>query len=97
MWKLINKYQANILSAYSNRDPNSRKGKTQWLSKNAKPTGKVYLVQRADKQKYAMTDGKPSILIDDYMKNIKEWEDWWYWDSSSESNTNHLSIKEIWI
>ena len=46
MWKLINKYQANILSAYSNRDPNSRKGKTQWLSKNAKPTGKVYLVQK---------------------------------------------------
>ena len=25
MWKLINKYNANILSAYSNRDANSRK------------------------------------------------------------------------
>tara|TARA_B100000900_G_C20074097_1_gene511284 strand:+ start:32 stop:544 length:513 start_codon:yes stop_codon:yes gene_type:complete len=74
MWKLINKYQANILSAYSNRDANSRKGKKQWLSRNAKPTGKVLLVQRADKQKYAMTDGKPNILIDDYKKNIVEWE-----------------------
>jgi len=41
---------------------------------NAKPTGKVLLVQRADKQKYAMTDGKPNILIDDYKKNIIEWE-----------------------
>tara|TARA_Y100000022_G_scaffold196066_1_gene202546 strand:+ start:274 stop:786 length:513 start_codon:yes stop_codon:yes gene_type:complete len=74
MWKLINKYQANILSAYSNRDANSRPGKKKWLSRFAKPTGRVLLVQRADKQKYAMTDGKPNILIDDYKKNIIEWE-----------------------
>lgn len=74
MWNLINKYNANILSAYSNRDGNSRKGKTQWLKKNARPTGKVHLVMRADKQKYATTGGKPNILIDDYIKNIKEWE-----------------------
>ena len=74
MWKLINKYNANILSAYSNKDGNSRKGKKSWLSKNAKPTGKIHLVQRADKQKYAMTNGKPNVLIDDYIKNIKEWE-----------------------
>tara|TARA_Y100000289_G_C3905335_1_gene141578 strand:- start:9 stop:521 length:513 start_codon:yes stop_codon:yes gene_type:complete len=74
MWKLINKYQANILSAYSNRDANSRPGKKKWLSRFAKPTGRVLLVQRADKQKYAMTDGKPNILIDDYKKNIVEWE-----------------------
>jgi len=74
MWKLINKYQANILSAYSNRDANSRPGKKKWLSRNAKPTGKIHLVMRADKQKYAMTDGKPNILIDDYKKNIIEWE-----------------------
>jgi hypothetical protein len=71
---MINKYNANILSAYSNRDANSRKGKQQWLKKNAKPTGKVHLVMRADKQKYATTGGKPNILIDDYIKNIKEWE-----------------------
>ena len=74
LWKLINKYNANILSAYSNRDGNSRKGKKSWLSKNAKPTGKIHLVQRADKQKYATLGGKPNILIDDYIKNIKEWE-----------------------
>ena len=74
MWNLINKYNANILSAYSNRDGNSRKGKTQWLKKNARPTGKVHLVMRPDKQKYATTGDKPNILIDDYIKNIKEWE-----------------------
>ena len=75
MWKLINKYNANILSAYSTRDPNSRPGKKVWLKNNAKPKGDVLLVQRADKKKYATSDGKPNILIDDYIKNIKEWED----------------------
>jgi len=74
MWKLINKYNANILSAYSNRDANSRPGKKKWLSRFAKPTGRIHLVVRADKQKYATTNGKPNILIDDYIKNIKEWE-----------------------
>jgi len=74
MWKLINKYDANILSAYSNRDKNYRPGKKVWLKKNAKPTGDVLLVQRADKKKYATSNGKPNILIDDYIKNIKEWE-----------------------
>ena len=74
MWKLINKYNANILSAYSNRDKNSQPGKTAWLKKNARPKGNVHLVLRADKKKYATTDGKPNILIDDYLKNINEWE-----------------------
>jgi len=74
MWKLVNKYNANILSAYSNNDGNSRPGKKAWLAKNAKPTGKIHLVVRADKQKYAKLGGQPNILIDDYIKNIKEWE-----------------------
>ena len=30
---------------------------------------------REDKQKYAMTtDGKPNLLIDDYIKNVNEWK-----------------------
>ena len=74
MWKLINKYNANILSAYSSNDSNSRPGKKAWLSKNAKPTGKIHLVKRADKVNYATTGNNPNILIDDYIKNIKEWE-----------------------
>ena len=97
MWKLINKYNANILSAYSNRDANSASGKKKWLSKFAKPTGKIHLVLRADKQKYATSGGKSNILIDDYIKNIKEWENAGGIDSSSESNTNHDSTEEIWI
>jgi len=40
---------------------------------NIKPRN-INLVKRADKQKYATTDGKPNVLIDDYKKNIVEWE-----------------------
>ena len=76
MWSFVNKYDAHILSAYSTQDPNSRKGKLAWLRKNAKLTQKsrIHLVLRADKQKFAMTNGKSNLLIDDYIKNIHEWE-----------------------
>ena len=75
LWDFISKYDTEILSAYSGRDPTSRTGKLKWLSKNTKiKRGKINLVMRSDKQKYATTNGKPNILIDDYIKNIKEWE-----------------------
>ena len=75
LWDFISKYDTEILSAYSNRDGNSRNGKLKWLSKNTKiKRGKINLVMRSDKKKYATTNGKPNILIDDYIKNINEWE-----------------------
>tara|TARA_R100000008_G_scaffold71394_1_gene49201 strand:+ start:116 stop:631 length:516 start_codon:yes stop_codon:yes gene_type:complete len=71
----ITRYDAYILSAYSNRDKNSKVGKMKWLRKNTKfKRANIHLVMRSEKQIYAMTDGKPNVLIDDYMKNIKEWE-----------------------
>ena len=50
--------------------------KLAWLRKNAKLTQKsrIHLVLRADKQKFAMTNGKSNLLIDDYVKNIHEWK-----------------------
>ena len=75
LWDFISKYDTEILSAYSGRDPTSRTGKLKWLSKNTKiKRGKINLVMRSDKQKYATTNGKPNVLIDDYIKNINEWE-----------------------
>ena len=75
LWQFISRYDPYILSAYSGRDPNSKNGKLKWLAKNTKvKKGNINLVVRSDKQKYAMTDGKPNILIDDYAKNITEWE-----------------------
>ena len=71
----IIRYNPHILSAYSNRDPNSRTGKLKWLKKNTKFTrANIHLVMRSQKQAYAKNrDGEPNVLIDDYMKNIKEW------------------------
>lgn len=75
LWDFISKYDTEILSAYSNRDGTSRNGKLKWLSKNTKiKRSKINLVMRSDKQKYATTNGKPNVLIDDYIKNITEWE-----------------------
>ena len=31
-------------------------------------------MKRAQKQSYATDRGEPSVLIDDYIKNIREWE-----------------------
>ena len=77
MWSFINKYDARILSAYSNNDPRSKSGKLTWLKRNARLSqrSRIHLVLRADKQKYAVDiNGEPNILIDDYIKNINEWK-----------------------
>ena len=72
----ILRYDAHILSAYSTKDPNSKSGKMKWLPKNTNfKRGNIHLVLRAQKASFAQTDGKPNVLIDDYIKNIKEWED----------------------
>jgi hypothetical protein len=75
LYQFIARYDPYILSAYSGHDPSSKNGKIKWLSKHTKfSRSKIKLVKRADKKDYATTDGKPNILIDDYIKNIKEWE-----------------------
>mgnify|MGYP003647489692 CR=1 FL=1 len=65
LYKFIMRYNTFILSAYSGRDPSSKNGKMK---------SSIKLVKRAQKQAYAKTNGEPNILIDDYIKNINEWE-----------------------
>ena len=73
--QLIIKYDSHILSAYTSRNPISRTGKMKWLVKNTNfKKSNINLVFRSYKQKFATTDEKPNILIDDYDKNIQEWE-----------------------
>jgi len=77
LWGFVKKYDVHILSAHkkSKNDPKrfSVKGKEVWVSKNlGLPSSKVHLVHRENKQDYAMVDGKPTLLIDDYLRNIKE-------------------------
>ena len=76
LYGFIIKYDAHILSAYSKRDGNSRNGKMKWLSQRTDfKRSKIHLVMRSQKQAFAKdTDGEPNVLIDDYIKNIKEWE-----------------------
>ena len=75
LWKNITKNPDNevyILSAYASWDFNCKPGKKAWIKKNLRPSpSKVYLVKREQKQDFS---GKDSILIDDYIRNIKEWE-----------------------
>jgi 5'(3')-deoxyribonucleotidase len=71
----IIKYNPHVLSAYTGKDPTSKVGKMKWLKKNAGfKRANIHLVMRSQKQSYATTDDKPNILIDDYIKNIREWE-----------------------
>ena len=75
LYQFIVRYDTKILSAYTNKDPNSKMGKMKWLSKNTNFKRKdIHLVQRSQKQNYAVSDEKPNVLIDDYDKNIREWE-----------------------
>ena len=70
LWNYIKKHDVRILSAYSSSDPNCMAGKRKWLSKNVSiSNAKIHLVTRSQKQIYSK---KNTILIDDYIKNIKE-------------------------
>lgn len=80
LWNFLKKHDVEILSAYKKKrnDPKgySHDGKLLWLDRNMRlPKNKINLVMREDKQKYALNSaGKPNILVDDYIKNIREFE-----------------------
>ena len=71
----IIRYNPHVLSAYTGRDPTSKVGKMKWLKKNAGfKRANIHLVLRSQKQSYATTNEKPNVLIDDFDKNIREWQ-----------------------
>jgi 5'(3')-deoxyribonucleotidase len=76
LWNYIAKFEPNILSAHTNTwQPNSKKDKMRWIEKNLRPLPTLsHILVRRDKQKFAKVGGVPNILIDDWSKNIKEWE-----------------------
>ena len=77
LWSYISKFDPHILSAYVEEtyDPNCIPGKTEWLRRNAGMSNrsKINLVRRKEKKLFAKR-GQPAILIDDYEKNIREFE-----------------------
>ena len=76
LYENIIKYDPYILSAYSERDKNCIEGKLKWIKKNTCiPESRVNLVKRAEKKTYAISNGQANVLIDDYRRNTKDWEE----------------------
>lgn len=49
--------------------------KRDWIDKHTPfPKENCLVVRRSEKQMFATSKGEPNILIDDYEKNIEEWE-----------------------
>lgn len=69
LWSYIKKYSPTILSAPS-RNESSKIGKRKWVKKNIGSVNLI-LVPSYEKKNYS---SKNSILIDDTLKNINEWE-----------------------
>ena len=77
LWSFINKYDPHILSAYVEQttDPNCIPGKSKWARTRLGMSGsKINLVKRKEKQNFAKVGGLPTILIDDYAKNISQFK-----------------------
>ena len=76
LWRSIEKHNPHILSAYVEEtyDPNCIPGKRAWLRKNPKITdrSRINLVRRKEKKNFATKGGQKNILIDDYIKNVRE-------------------------
>ena len=69
------KGEYNICSTPLADDPKSEPHKREWIKKNLAffPPKNIHITH--DKPQYAtQSDGTPNILIDDYGKNVNEWE-----------------------
>jgi len=77
LWNFIKPYSPHILSAYVEHvhDPNCIPGKRAWARNHLGiPDSRINLVMRKQKQNFAMYKGEPAILIDDYIKNISQFQ-----------------------
>jgi len=83
LWGFIGKFEPHMLTAIprQGRGPISQraaKDKTKWMKKHFNvDRNRMYCVQRINKANFAKdgVDGRPNILIDDHMKNIKAFRD----------------------
>jgi hypothetical protein len=78
-WGYIKYWHPAVLTAYPEwgRDAieHAKKGKAAWNKKHTMvPDSRFHVVRRVEKQKFAINNGVPNILIDDHHKNIEEWD-----------------------
>jgi hypothetical protein len=76
LWDFVKRFKPSILSAAPSGWPEAKTGKLKWLKRHVgKVPGTAYIVKRSSKKKFAKGfRGEPNLLIDDFDKNIKEWE-----------------------
>jgi len=77
LWDFIKPYKPHILSAYVEHvhDPNCIPGKRAWARNHLGiPDNRINLVMRKQKQNFALYQGQPAILIDDYIKNTSQFQ-----------------------
>jgi phosphoglycolate phosphatase-like HAD superfamily hydrolase len=76
LWNFVKKYKPHILSACGTLATTCKNGKKRWLAKflGYKNLGNIHLVKRSQKKDFAIVDGRPTILIDDFIKNCQEYK-----------------------
>ena len=79
LWSVIGPLHSSILTATPSGWSTAATGKLIWCKRhlhNFHPSAnKFYAVRRKDKRQFAkQRDGTPNILIDDFAKNISEWQ-----------------------
>lgn len=74
-WLKQNKIPYTILSApLRDNHEASIKGKKAWLDKHHSGAS-TNAIFRGDKERFAVTNGKPNVLVDDHKKYITRWEE----------------------
>lgn len=74
-WLRSNNIPFTVLSApLRNEAQASIKGKRYWLDQH-NPGTSDDAIFTSEKQRYAVTDGTPNVLVDDFKKYIKNWTD----------------------
>ena len=89
LWKFLKKHDPNILSAVP-LSPDAKPGKRKWVKKHLgiHNDSRINLVKRPEKALFAQTNGKPNLLIDDYLKNINEFK------SAGGIGIHHISVNK---
>ena len=71
LWSYISKFNPYILTAPM-KGEGSKRGKERWIEKNLSPVPQKVFMSH-EKYNWAVTDGKPNVLIDDFEINIDPW------------------------
>jgi len=76
LWNYISQYDVKILS--HPWDKRCIEGKKIWLANNLDPApleSNIFLPLEGKKERWAVTNGKPNILIDDFEEYLKPWRE----------------------